>query len=113
MLKRKSIDCHIRLLYEYAGILDFIQQEKDANQIPPFAVIVEKSNLFVWYFLILGPESTAYEGGHYIGRITFSDEYPKREPIFIEMLTPTGCFKLQEPISIKQLGYKEWKPPKT
>ncbi len=51
-----------------------------------------KENHLIWYFLIVGQVGSDYEGGHFIGVIEHSPEYPSKGPMY-SMLTPNGRFE--------------------
>jgi ubiquitin-protein ligase len=67
-------------------------------------------NMFEYFFLINGL-SDDYEGGEYIGKITFDNEYPKTPPEFY-MLTPSGRFEEGKKICLSNSKFhkNEWNP---
>lgn len=64
----------------------------------------EADDLHKWYFMLVGPESTIYEGGKYIGIITLPKDYPFSPPS-MQMLTPSGRFKIGQNICMSNLSY--------
>eukprot|EP00002_Diphylleia_rotans_P016465 TRINITY_DN3200_c0_g1_i1.p1 TRINITY_DN3200_c0_g1~~TRINITY_DN3200_c0_g1_i1.p1 ORF type:complete len:258 (-),score=55.42 TRINITY_DN3200_c0_g1_i1:253-1026(-) len=48
-------------------------------------------NIFEWYYILVGPTGSHYEGGYYFGKLTFPHEYPFKPPSII-MITPNGRF---------------------
>ena len=69
----------------------------------------DKNNPLTWFFLLKGPVDTHYEGGHYLGKIIHSPEYPFKPPDFM-MLTPNGRFEINVKICLTNSGYhsSEW-----
>eukprot|EP00271_Cylindrocystis_brebissonii_P018988 TRINITY_DN5576_c0_g1_i2.p1 TRINITY_DN5576_c0_g1~~TRINITY_DN5576_c0_g1_i2.p1 ORF type:complete len:679 (+),score=155.55 TRINITY_DN5576_c0_g1_i2:195-2231(+) len=61
---------------------------------PPYipAVSVDERNMLDWHYLLQGPPDTPYEGGWYIGKLRFPEQYPFKPPA-IMMMTPSGRFK--------------------
>jgi len=56
---------------------------KTMKQNPPEGVSaspLSDENLFVWGGTIFGPDDTAWEGGIYSMRLTFTDQYPDKPP---------------------------------
>jgi len=51
----------------------------------------DESALTTWYFVMPGPKDTAFEGGEYMGRITFPETYPFSAPS-IMFITPSAAF---------------------
>mmetsp|Transcript_23101 Transcript_23101/g.68063 ORF Transcript_23101/g.68063 Transcript_23101/m.68063 type:complete len:175 (+) Transcript_23101:75-599(+) len=51
-----------------------------------------ETDVLDWRFTIEGPPGTPYEGGKYIGKLKFPDQYPFAPPA-IMMLTPNGRFE--------------------
>lgn len=74
-------------------------------------VYPEENNMFIWYFLVRGPEKSDYEGGCYIGKIMLSAGYPST-PIDFMMLTPNGRFTTNTKICLSNTGFHkdEWTP---
>lgn len=62
-------------------------------------------------FLLIGREDTPYEGGHYLGKIVHSPDYPKKAPDYY-MFTPNGRFHLNRKICLTNSGYhqRDWAP---
>ncbi len=73
--------------------------------------VPDETNMLVWYFLLKGPDDSYYEGGHYIGKILFPENYPFSPPDFM-MLTPSGRFMVNQKICLSNSGYhaNEWTP---
>lgn len=71
----------------------------------------DENNMFLWYFLVRGPEKSDYEGGCYIGKIMLSAGYPKT-PVDFMMLTPNGRFAINSKICLTNSGYHadQWTP---
>lgn len=45
------------------------------------------SNILKWYFVLEGPNGTPYEGGIFMGRLQFPEQYPYKPPgIFLHNL---------------------------
>jgi len=56
---------------------------KTMKQSPPEGVSaspMSEDNLFVWGGTVFGPDDTAWEGGIYSMRLTFTDQYPDKPP---------------------------------
>lgn len=56
---------------------------KTMRQNPPEGVSASpmtEDNLFIWGGTIFGPDDTAWEGGIYSMRLTFTDQYPDKPP---------------------------------
>jgi ubiquitin-protein ligase len=47
--------------------------------------------MFVWRYMIFGLTESDYEGGYYVGTLSFPAEYPLKPPS-IMMHTPNGRF---------------------
>ena len=60
---------------------------------PPYvpAVHVNERAMTEWHFLLEGPPDTPYQGGLYVGRLRFPNDYPYKPPA-ISMVTPSGRF---------------------
>ena len=71
----------------------------------------DENNMFIWYFLVRGPEKSDYEGGSYIGKIMLSPGYPNT-PVDFMMLTPNGRFEIDKKICLTNSGYHadQWTP---
>ena len=52
---------------------------------------VNENNMLEWHFLFQGPHGTPYEGGWYVSKVKFPEQYPFKPPD-IYMCTPTGRF---------------------
>lgn len=53
----------------------------------------DENNIKIWYVLFVGQKDTDYSGGHYICKITLSDDYPFSPPKLL-FLTPNGRFEI-------------------
>lgn len=69
------------------------------------------SNILEWYYVVIGPERTPYEGGYYFGKLVFAREYPFKPPS-IYIITPNGRFKTQTRLclSISDFHPDTWNP---
>ena len=72
---------------------------------------VNPDDMFVWYFLVKGPEDSQYKGGYYMGKIILTPGYPKT-PVDFMMLTPNGRFDINSKICLTNSGYHadQWTP---
>lgn len=79
--------------------------------LPDLDAIYDESNILVWYFLLKGPKNTVYDGGYYLGRITYHENHPFHPPGVI-MLTPSGRFLINEKLCLTNTDYhpEEWTP---
>ena len=50
-------------------------------------------NILKWYFVLEGPQNTPYEGGIYLGRLHFTDQYPYKPPgkSCIDVFSGSNC----------------------
>eukprot|EP00835_Amoeboradix_gromovi_P003310 NODE_213_length_14376_cov_0.499054.p10 type:complete len:114 gc:universal NODE_213_length_14376_cov_0.499054:5503-5162(-) len=76
----------------------------EKNPIENILVRPMENNLLKWYFIILGPKNTPYEGGEYLGVILFEKNYPFAPPHF-KVFTPTGRFKPGDKICMSMTGF--------
>ena len=62
-----------------------------------------------WYFLLVGPRNSVYEGGYYFGQILHDSAYPFKPPDY-KMLTPSGRFLIDKKICNSNSSYhsSEW-----
>jgi ubiquitin-protein ligase len=76
-----------------------------------FDVFPNPDNVLEINFLLYGREGTPYEGGHYIGKIVHSPEYPRKAPDYY-MFTPNGRFEVGKKICLTNSGYHQadWAP---
>lgn len=51
------------------------------------------SNILKWYFVLEGPSGTPYEGGIFMGRLQFPEQYPYKPP---------GMFGFIFPLSVRR-----------
>jgi ubiquitin-protein ligase len=74
-------------------------------------VYVDENDMANFFFLIHGEKKSSYEGGQYIGRLLYPNDYPKRPPDYI-MMTPSGRFQIGTKICLTNSGYhkNEWSP---
>lgn len=76
----------------------YVRLQKELREIvkdPPPHITTRPNpdNLLVWYFVIQGTPETVFEGGYYLGKIAFPDQYPFKPPSLC-MLTPSGRFEV-------------------
>jgi len=65
------------------AVLRLMTDLKSIQTEPPGGVSaspLSDDNIFVWNASILGPDETAWEGGVYPLRLTFSEQYPDKPP---------------------------------
>lgn len=67
-----------------------------------FTVCTDFDNPYISYFLICGQKGTPYEGGEYIGKLTYPQNYPIEGPTFC-IFTPNGRFKTE-----RDIGPDDW-----
>ena len=62
---------------------------------PPPGLIAEpdEGNILIWYYALVGPADTPYQGGVYVGKLRFPPTYPMAPPA-VMMLTPSGRFQI-------------------
>ncbi len=88
---------------------ELVKLQKD----PPPGVIAEpdESNILKWHYAVRGPPGTAFEGGVYIGKLVFPNEYPMKPP-GIMMLTPSGRFKVNTRLCLSMSDFhpESWNP---
>lgn len=68
-------------------------------------------NILEWYYCVEGPPGTYYEGGFYVGTVTFPSTYPFAPPS-IRMLTPSGRFEINRRLCLSISDYhpESWNP---
>ncbi len=66
--------------------------------------VPDEKDLLNWYFLILGPKDSVYEGGYYIGQLMLPFNYPGKPP-HMKLLTPSGRFLPNQKICMSNTGY--------
>ena len=74
-----------------SSALRLMSDLKTMKQSPPEGVSaspMSEDNLFVWGGTVFGPDDTAWEGGIYSMRLTFTDQYPDKPPR-VPMAVPT------------------------
>lgn len=65
-----------------------LQKELIALQKEPRPGIIaepDEKNILKWYYAFRGPTDTPYEGGVYVGRLIFPNEYPMKPPSVLVM----------------------------
>jgi ubiquitin-conjugating enzyme E2 J2 len=85
-----------RLTKEYKAI--------QANPIPFIKARPLETNILEWYYCIVGPKDTVYDGGEYYGTVTFPEEYPFKPPS-IRMMTPNGRFQTNFRLCLSMSDY--------
>ena len=68
-------------------------------------------DIFIWHFILKGPEDSPFAGGLYHGKILFPPEYPMKPPDVI-FLTPNGRFETNKKICLSNTSYhpETWQP---
>jgi ubiquitin-protein ligase len=76
-----------------------------------FDVYPNPDNILEIFFLLIGREGTPFQGGHYIGKILHSPEYPRKAPDYF-ILTPNDRFEINKKICLSNSGYhpEDWAP---
>lgn len=76
-----------------------------------FDVVPNNNNILEIYFLLIGQKDSYWEGGHFIGKIIHSPEYPRKAPDYI-MLTPNGRFDINRKICLTNSAFHQgdWAP---
>ncbi len=71
----------------------------------------DEKNPLIWYFLLVGQKGTQYHGGHYIGEIHHSPQYPAKPPDYY-MRTPSGRYEINKKICLTNSSYHsgDWSP---
>lgn len=97
-----------RLLQEYKCIHDLPMTVDKHESI--YARPLE-SDIFTWYYILIGPPDTPYYKGIYFGKIQFTSEYPLRAPT-ITMITPNGRFTTESNLCLSMTngGIFRWNP---
>ncbi|PXF45909.1 Ubiquitin-conjugating enzyme E2 J2 [Gracilariopsis chorda] len=69
------------------------------------------SNILKWYFVLEGPTNTPYEGGIFMGRLQFPEQYPYKPPA-VYMCTPQGRFKCNQKLCLSMSDFhpETWNP---
>lgn len=95
--------CMHRLRKEYRNIT------KDSP--PHITARPLATNLLRWYFVLEGPPGTPYEGGLYMGKLQFTEQYPYKPPA-VYMLTPSGRFKCDVKLCLSMSDFhpESWNP---
>jgi ubiquitin-conjugating enzyme E2 J2 len=80
---------------------------------PPPGIIAEpkENDILTWHYAIRGPSDTPYEGGVYVGKLKFPNEYPMSGPA-IYMLTPSGRFQPNTKLCMSMSDFhpESWNP---
>ena len=80
---------------------------------PPPDVIAEpdESNILKWHYAVRGAAGTPFEGGVYVGKLIFPNEYPMKPP-GVMMLTPSGRFKTNTRLCLSMSDFhpESWNP---
>ena len=66
----------------------------------------DPTTLLELHFVIIGPDDSPYEGGHYHGKLRFTGEFPFKPPAVL-MLTPNGRFETNTRLCLSISG-KIW-----
>lgn len=69
------------------------------------------NNLLKWYFVLEGPPGSVYEGGLYLGRLQFTEQYPYKPPA-VYMCTPQGRFRCDVKLCLSMSDFhpESWNP---
>lgn len=73
------------------------QLQLDPN--PYFRAACDEDDVRTWYFILRGAKDTVYEGGFYIGKLVFPDEYPFGAPS-VYMITPNDRFEINQKLCL-------------
>ena len=80
---------------------------------PPFIprVHVDEKNMLEWHLLMQGPFGTPYEGGWYVAKIKFPEQYPFKPPD-LYMCTPNGRFETGKKLCMSMSSFhpETWNP---
>jgi len=81
---------------------------------PPSGDIVaepKENDVLTWFYAVKGPPGTPYQGGTYVGKISFPKEYPMKPP-GIQMLTPNGRFATNTRLCLSMSDFhpESWNP---
>mmetsp|Transcript_36024 Transcript_36024/g.89932 ORF Transcript_36024/g.89932 Transcript_36024/m.89932 type:complete len:184 (-) Transcript_36024:216-767(-) len=92
-----------RLRKEYKA---FMQDPPEFVSAHPF-----ETDVLEWRFVIRGPPDSPYEGGEYMGKLKFPDQYPFKPPA-IMMLTPNGRFETDRRLCLSMSDFhpETWCP---
>ncbi len=66
-------------------------------------------NIFLWYFVFIGPPDTPYANGQYFGSILFPNNYPNYIPTVV-FYTPNGRFETNKKICLQFADKQYWNP---
>ncbi|KYQ91026.1 putative ubiquitin-conjugating enzyme E2 [Tieghemostelium lacteum] len=88
---------------------EFLEISK--NPVDNILVTPHPSDILSWYYVILGPENTPYEGGIYFGQLIFKYNYPLSPPSIL-MNTPNGRFECDRRLCLSISDYhpESWLP---
>jgi len=80
---------------------------------PPFIprVHVDEKNMLEWHLLMQGPFGTPFEGGWYVAKIKFPEQYPFKPPD-LYMCTPNGRFATGQKLCMSMSSFhpETWNP---
>ena len=76
-----------------------------------FIAVPSSDNTFVWYFIIFGLQDQPWEGGLYMGKITFPKNYPFKPPS-VMLITENGAFikNMSICLAISEHHPESWNP---
>lgn len=76
-----------------------------------FEIIYDNEKPLEINFLLIGRKDTPFDGGHYLGKIVHSPEYPAKAPDYY-IFTPSGRFEINRKICLTNSGYhqRDWAP---
>lgn len=103
MTKQPSLQCKKRLEIENKRLAEDPADFVVASPCP--------DNILEWFYVLEGPPGTCYEGGKYLGTVTFPSNYPFAPPA-IRMLTPSGRFEPGKRLCLSISDYhpESWNP---
>ena len=80
---------------------------------PPFIprVFVDEKNILEWHLLMQGPNDTPFEGGWYVAKMRFPEQYPFKPPD-LYMCTPNGRFETNKKLCMSMSSFhpETWNP---
>lgn len=88
---------------------DYMRLKKDP--LPYIIAEPNPSNILEWFYVVIGPENTQYEGGMYLGKLVFPRDFPYKPPS-IYMVTPNGRFKTNTRLCLSMSDFHPdtWNP---
>ena len=86
-------------------------RELQKNPIECIRACPKEDNWLEWHYVIEGSYGSPYDGGHYHGIVTFTQEYPMKPPS-IQMITPSGRFQPNTRLCLSMSDYhpETWTP---